>query len=63
MRDRDFLIWIHRRLESHGESDLLDYMHKLRAIIRATPIDRATPNCNSCNSIDSLIQDMKRGGS
>lgn len=57
MRDRDFLIWIHRRLEGHGEVDLLDYMHKLRAIIRATP------NCNTCNSIDSLIEDMKRGDS
>ena len=43
MNDRDFLSWIYERLEHvHGESPLMDYMHKLRSIIEATPRDRET---------------------
>ena len=45
MKDRDFLMWIHERLEHvYKENPLLDYMHKLRAIIADTPEDRETPN-------------------
>ena len=45
LTDRDFLCWIHERLEHvHGESSFVDYMHKLRAIIADTPHDRETPN-------------------
>ena len=45
MNDRDFLMWLHARLEKvHGENAYYDYMHKLRAIIKATPIDKVTPN-------------------
>lgn len=34
MKDRDFLLWIHDRLTAvYGEDPLMDYMHKLRAII------------------------------
>ena len=59
MRDRDFLMWIHARLEhAHGERPLLDYMHKLRDIIRSIPADRRTPNCNSCNSLEELRKDL-----
>lgn len=55
MRDRDFLIWIHARLErEHGESPYVDYMHKLRAIIAATPAEQETPNAVSANSLDEL---------
>jgi hypothetical protein len=36
--DREILIWLHERLEHvHGEHHLLDYMHRLRHIIAATP--------------------------
>jgi len=46
MTDKDFLIWIHNRLEFvHGELHHADYMHKLRTIIDATPEDKITPNC------------------
>lgn len=32
MKGREFLMWLHERLEKvHGEDHLLDYMHKLRA--------------------------------
>lgn len=55
MKDREFLTWIHKRLEKvHGESPNVDYMHKLRAIIRATPLDQETPNISSePKSVDS----------
>lgn len=53
MKDREFLMWLHERLEFvHGEKPTADYMHKLRAIIRATPEKLETPNLNSCNSIE-----------
>lgn len=45
MQDREFLMWIHQRLENvHGEDHLLDYMHKLRCIIVDTHPNRMTPN-------------------
>ena len=59
MKDRDFLIWIHSRLtEKHNENPLVDYMYKLRAIIRSTGKDKTTPNMNSGNSLDDLIRDL-----
>ena len=34
MKDLEFLMWLHDRLEHvHSENPLIDYMHKLRAII------------------------------
>ena len=37
MKDKQFLIFIHDRLEKvHGENRNIDYMHKLRAIIYNT---------------------------
>ena len=55
MNDRDFLIWIHERLvHVHGESQYKDFMHKLRAVIRATPADQETPNVASCNDLAEL---------
>ena len=45
MSDAEFLQWIHDRLEfQHDENRNLDYMHKLRAIIKATPKEQITPN-------------------
>ncbi len=41
MKDKEFLIWIHERLEHvHDESPLYDYMHKLRQIISVIPPDQ-----------------------
>ena len=43
--DKYFLQWIHDRLTLvHGESPNMDYMHKLKAIIDATPKGKHTPN-------------------
>lgn len=58
MRDRDFLIWIHGRLELHCERPTLDYMHKLRAIIKAADPDKVTPNRNTGNSLAELMEDL-----
>ena len=59
MRDRDFLIWIHERLSKvHGEKDTVDYMHKLRAIIKATDPEIITPNCGTGNCIEDVMRDL-----
>ena len=48
MKDKDFLSWVHERLVyQHNENMNVDYMHKLRAIIDATPKDQETPNIAS----------------
>jgi len=54
MSDREFLMWLHERLtEVHGESELMDYMHKLRAIIAAIPAGHVTV-LEGSNSLDEL---------
>lgn len=61
MNDREFLIWIHEKLEDvHGEKPTLDYMHKLRAIIKNTPKNKVTPNISTFNSIDDLKSDLAK---
>lgn len=59
MNDREFLMWLHERLERvHGERPTVDYMHKLRAIIKATPAEQLTPNRGTGNSLEEL-RDME----
>jgi hypothetical protein len=55
MNDREFLIWIHERLEHvHKEIRTMDFMHKLRNIILAYPADKVTPNTGCMNSLEDL---------
>lgn len=55
MNDRDFLIWIHERLEHvHKENPLMDYMHKLRAVILSIP-----ENQKSMPGVFNGIDDVK----
>lgn len=55
MNDRDFLAWIHERLEYvHGENPHFDYMHKLRAIIKDTPINKITLNTGTGNTLKDV---------
>lgn len=55
MNDREFLIWIHERLQHvHGENPLTDYMHKLRVIILGTDPLRETANVDTYNSIEEI---------
>ena len=60
MKDRDFLIWIHERLEHvHKESPLVDYMHKLRAVISAIPPEQETPSDGrGTNGLSSLVANI-----
>jgi uncharacterized protein YprB with RNaseH-like and TPR domain len=59
MNDRDFLMWIHERLENvHGENPHYDYMHKLREIIKHTPTERATANTETENNLNALKKEL-----
>ena len=45
MTDQQFLWWIHERLVNvHSESEMVDYMHHLRAIIANMPKTKTTAN-------------------
>jgi len=45
MKDKEFLQWIHDRLRFvYGENQHVDYMIKLKSIIRSTEKDKITPN-------------------
>ena len=60
MKDRYFLMWLHRLLvEEHNENPHKDYMHKLRAIIIATPESQETPNVATCNNLKELEEELK----
>ena len=60
MTDREFLAWIHERLEYvHHENPLIGHMHKLRAIVLATPKDQRTIDYGSGNSSKDLLARMK----
>lgn len=61
MSDKEFLIWLHKRLtEIHGEDELMDYMHKLRAIISTTPDDKFTTNTYTGNSLESCLNHHRK---
>lgn len=47
MTDKEFLRWIHARLELNGDDRNMDFMHKLRSIINALPSHQTTPNTAS----------------
>lgn len=60
--DRDFLIWIHERLGNvYGDHPGDEHMHKLRAIIAATPESRTTLNRDTHSSIAELLAELKGG--
>ena len=44
MHDRLFLAWLYNKLVNEGHAPNVDYMDKLRSIIKATPPDQITPN-------------------
>lgn len=55
MKDKEFLKWLHARLEHvHGENPLVDYMHKLRAIIHATDDCQSSPNTATYNALEDM---------
>ena len=44
MNDRLFLAWLYNKLVNEGHDPNVNYMGKLRSIIKATPADQLTPN-------------------
>ena len=57
--DREVLIWFHDRLvHVHKESELMDYMHRLRYIIKGTPKNRTTRK-GCANGMDELRKQLK----
>ena len=58
--DRRLLIFIHERLvKVHKESELTDYMHRLRDIIIETPPDKKSKS-HTCNGICDLIEILEK---
>lgn len=55
--DREYLIGLHNRLTKHyGESPLLGYLHRLRAIILNTPNDRISSASEyTTHSIEEVV--------
>ncbi len=61
MKDRDFLVWIHERLEHvHKDDPHTDFMHKLRAVIKSVPENKETLNIGTFNSLEELIDYLGR---
>lgn len=58
--DRDFLAWIHERLEHvYGDSRLIGHMHRLRSIIAATPAGQHTRvTGEGKNSLEALMDSL-----
>jgi len=57
MNDREFLMWIHERLELvYGEDRYVDYMHRLRDIIENTPRRKHSKSRGVSNSLAELRQ-------
>ncbi len=50
MPDKEFLEWIYLRLKRHGENPNVDYMHKLKNIIKNYDPVKVTPNILEGNS-------------
>jgi len=64
MKDRNFLIWLHEMMEkSNKESLKYDCfsLHKLRAVISATPAEQETDSHDGCSSIDALKEKFAAG--
>ena len=58
MTDQQFLMWIHERLAHvHKENELMDYMHKLRAIIVGMNPKKATPNIARCDNSAAKLRE------
>jgi len=63
MKDKEFMIWIHDRLECvYGENPLTDYMRKLRAIISTIPVTQDTPPSLGQDNTNHLYQGLYRRG-
>lgn len=63
MKDRDFLLWLSDRLEKVlDEEPYMEHMHKFRAIIKAYPADKTTPNIGLSNNTNQLREELESLG-
>lgn len=61
MTDKEFLWWIHERLVwVHREQELMDYMHRLRAIIQDLPQQKQTANVARVDTDAYVMRDAFR---
>lgn len=56
MKDRDFLVWVLRKLSSQGFPDGADYMTKLASIIDRTHPNQKSANIASAARVRDLIE-------
>lgn len=55
--DREILIWFHNRLVlKYGESELIDYMRRLRWIITKIPPNKVSRGVGVDKALDHLYQ-------
>jgi hypothetical protein len=60
MKDKRFLCWIHERLVRNGDSKHVDFLHKLRAIIRDTdPNKDSRSDTSSDFDVVQMFQELK----
>ena len=60
LTDREFLIWIHERMvHVYKESELVDFLHRFRAIISSIPPKQRTPGFLGKNSLEELKNDLQ----
>ena len=59
--DREVLIWLHERfVHVHKEREIVDYLHRLRHIIAATPKDAVNRTAGGAmNGMDDLQRYLK----
>ena len=58
MNDKEFLMWIYRRLINHGEGSHVDYMRRLRAISEATDPEKKTRIIFTATELLELLKMM-----
>ena len=61
MTDQRFLWWLHERLVNvYAESDMMDYMNRLRAIIVDMPPEKETVSISNMDTdVETLRQQFK----
>jgi len=60
MTDREFLVWLHNRLEHvHGENPHVDYMYKLRSII-ITMDPKKNSNQGVYGSLGEVLDEVRK---
>lgn len=63
MTTQELLWWIHERMVNvHGESEIVDYMHRLRSVIYDTDPKQQVSNIARCCTDASLMRERFKTG-